>query len=134
MQPIKESKVQKKPTIELSKPIIKLGKRCEHFFMDILKDEGFKEGVDFQDLRYVGLLDSMEKGLPDFYFPKSRTFIEIKLGDSRGSTYHNVQKDKIKELVELGYKVKTIFFDIQIRDSVSDSTKLMEFIGNLKGS
>ena len=121
-----------KPQFKLSQTPRKIGEMFENFFKEILRDEGFIEDKDFQDLRNVGLRQSMENGLPDFYFPKSKTFIEIKSSNNGSPIYNQDQKEKIRNLIKEGYKVKTIFFNIQIRDSEEDSTKLMEFIGKLK--
>lgn len=129
MEKLFEAGNENKPKFTLSTNPKKIGETFENLFLSIIKDEGLKENEDFYDLRY---LKHRCIGVPDLFFPKSNTFVEIKSGNNGSPIYSNEQKIKIDELKHKGFFIKTIFFNIQIFESSENSLKLMDFINNLK--
>jgi len=81
----------------LTKPkTTKIGEIFEILFKTLIENEGLKEGKDFLDLRY---LKHRCIGIPDFYFTKTNTFIEIKSDSTNYKvTFNENQIKKIKEL------------------------------------
>jgi len=100
-----------------------IGSLFEEVFLTMLDDIGFKEDIDY----VRGKMPD-----PDFYFPKSNTYIEIKATSNGHLAYSEHQKKRFKELIEKGYKVKTIVFEIKICNAISENHKsIMRFIEEL---
>lgn len=117
-------------SIEMEEVRQLIGRFFEETFIRLLTQLGFKEGEDYQDLRTVGYRHSMPKGYPDFYFPKTRTFVEIK---SISKSYNEHQKRMITKLKKEGYNIKTLYFQVHVLDSLDDIKGSLDFVNELKG-
>jgi len=105
----------------------RLGEIFELVFKSMLKNAGLKEQEDFFDMRILG------KGYPDIFIPMKKMWIEIKASGSNAIASTELQRKRIKLLQEGGYIVKTVFYNIQIKDSFTNNKEvhISDFIKEL---
>ena len=101
---------------------VKYGALFEEVFKTILDANGFKEGVDYIKTKPPE---------PDFYFKKSKTYIEIKFISSGGLCYGQEQKKRMAQLIKKGYKIKVLFFEIKIEEPFRKNTSIRDLLKNL---
>ena len=115
---------------KLTKPkTTRIGEIFEVMFRTLVENEGLIEGKDFLDLRN---LRHRCIGVPDFFFIKANTFVEIKSNcTANGKVFLlDTQHEKIKKLKEQGFDIKTLFFDIKI---LEDDMTLYSLLKRLVG-
>jgi len=107
------------------------GKVFEEIFSELCKRFGYICGKDFTKIgsgRYI------PGGMPDFYFPKSKTYVELKYTSTGSYRLTSLQRKKFVELIKKGYSVKIFLIRTSIEDFTPfTNTSLETFFENLRG-
>ena len=100
-----------------------MGSLFEEVFKTILDSNGFIEGKDYIKATPPN---------PDFYFNKSKTYVEVKLRGHSPMSYSKEQERRFKELLIAGYKIKMLCFEIKISEPFKEEISLYNLLKNLE--
>ena len=103
-----------------------LGHYFERVFEELMELAGLECGKDYQK---CGLNE------PDYFFPKSKTYVEVKFTSAINGIVSESQKQNFQKLIDQGFKVKIITFKIDISEIFeTDYNSLLSFIKFLDGT
>jgi len=92
-----------------------LGCIFEEAFISFIQKKGLEFGKDFIKCKQSRLHN------PDFFFPKLKTYIEIKFSSIYYGYHTQDQIERIIELKKKGFEVKTVLFNAVVIDPLQNS-------------
>ncbi len=98
------------------------GALFEEVFKTLLDAHGFIEGEDYIKAKSPS---------PDFFFKKSKTYIEIKFRSNGKVSYSKKQEKKFKQLINEGYKVKVVCFNVEVIEPFENIVSVNNLLNTL---